>query len=119
MKKISYVLFCCIFLCGCMLPDKINKDTVLSEAKLVTESFFSVAQEKTESVAEEEINTENSRDYLQSAENFTDDVKADLMRKQQNLYYWPCGIHEVAFQEIQGRARRIHRLLPVFLHSWA
>ena len=88
MKKISYVLFCCIFLCGCMLPDKINKDTVLSEAKLVTESFFPVAQEKTESVAEEEINSENSRDYLQSAENFTDDVKADLMRKQQNLYYF-------------------------------
>lgn len=81
MKRFWYVLTGCIFLCGCMLSVKSNKDTVLGNAKLVTESSFRVEQE-----TQEEQKTENNSMHLQSADVFTNDIKAELMREQQNLY---------------------------------
>ena len=87
MKKIGCVLFCCIFLCGCVLPGKIDKDTVLSDVKLITESLLPTEQTEQEMTAQE-VKADNSNDYLQSADVFTDDIKAELMRKQQDLYYF-------------------------------
>lgn len=85
MKKIGYMLICCIFLCGCLLPGKIDKNTVLGETKLVTESSLPI-EPVAESSAQEERKTETPVQTSQDEEMFTDDVKADLMRKQQNLY---------------------------------
>lgn len=88
MKKISGILFCCIFLCGCMLPGNITKDTVLGKAKLITESPLPAQQKKTEILTQEAGEADSKGDNSQSADTFTDDIKAELMRKQQNLYYF-------------------------------
>lgn len=84
MKKIGYILLGCIFLCGFLLPGEINKDTVLIDTKLVTESFLPMKEEKEESKIQEIREEESSK--IQTAEAFTDEVKAELMRKQQDLY---------------------------------
>ena len=87
MKKIGCLLFCCVFLCGCLLPGEIDKDTVLGEAKLVTESSLPMEQGETEKTSKEEVTTQ-SKDEVQGTDAFTDDIKAEMMREQQNLYYF-------------------------------
>lgn len=87
MKKIGWLLFCCVFLCGCLLPGEIDKDTVLGEAKLVTESSLPMEQGGTEKTLKEEVTTQ-SKDEVQGTDTFTDEIKAEMMREQQNLYYF-------------------------------
>lgn len=87
MKKIGWLLFCCVFLCGCLLPGEIDKDTVLGEAKLVTESSLPMEQGETEKTLKEEATTQ-SKDEVQGTDTFTDEIKAEMMREQQNLYYF-------------------------------
>lgn len=87
MKKIGWLLFCCVFLCGCLLPGEIDKDTVLGEAKLVTESSLPMEQGETEKTLKEEVTTQ-SKDEVQGTDTFTDEIKAEMMREQQNLYYF-------------------------------
>ena len=84
MKKLGYILLSCIFLSGCLLPGEINKDTVLSETKPVTESFLPVEKETNEGKTQKVREEENGK--IQTTKAFTDEVKAELMRKQQNLY---------------------------------
>ena len=90
MKNIGYILLCAVFLCGCILPGKIDKDTVLGETSLVTESAlpFETGEENS-SESEGELEREESIETKgKNAEDFTDEEKADLMRKQQDLYYF-------------------------------
>lgn len=90
MNKIGYILLCAVFLYGCILPGKIDKDTVLGETSLVTESSLPFEQEE-ESIPEAEGNLKNEENVEtteKSAEDFTDEEKAELMRKQQDLYYF-------------------------------
>lgn len=90
MKKIGYILLCAVFLCGCILPGKIDKDTVLGETSLVTESSLPFeTQEENVPESEGEFESEESIEAEgKSAEDFTDDEKAKLMREQQDLYYF-------------------------------
>ena len=88
MKKIGWILFCCVLLCGCVLPGEIDKDTILGKVKLVTESSLPMEQAKKTNAVQEELATENNNNDLQKADAFTDDIKAELMRKQQELYYF-------------------------------
>lgn len=85
MKKIIGMLLCSIFLYGCMEPGKIDKDTILGDSALVTES--SLPYEKKESDKQTEI-TEVPEVAAKTAEDFTQEVKAELMRGQQDLYYF-------------------------------
>ena len=71
-------------MCGCFLPGKIDKDTILSETKLVTESFLPVETKTTESESQKNENADHNK--LQTTEAFSDEVKAEWMRKQQDLY---------------------------------
>ena len=87
MKKIVYILLSAIFLYGCMEPGKINKDTVLGDVALVIESFLPFEKEETFSGAESKVNAEEVQEVISGeAVDFTDEVKAELMRKQQDLY---------------------------------
>ena len=90
MKKFGYVLLCAGFLCGCILPGKIDRDTVLGETSLITESALPFEDEIQESSkVEKELKDEEEAEYVSAkTESFTDEVKAALMRKQQNLYYF-------------------------------
>lgn len=67
-----------------MTPEKIDKDTVLSDTKLVTESFLPINKETEETKIQQ--NTKEESGKIQTMEAFTDEVKADWMRKQQDLY---------------------------------
>ena len=94
MKKLGFVLLCSFLICGCMLPWKNGEKTILEKNNFVTESSIPYEKEKRgfllqESAAEPE-ETENEFSVSVGKENkeFTDDVKADLMRKQQELYYF-------------------------------
>ena len=84
MKKIGCILLGCIFLFGCLLPAKIDKDTVLSNTKPVTESFLPTKDETKAAEIQENKKEESSK--VQTTVAFTDEVKAELMRKQQDLY---------------------------------
>lgn len=94
MKKIGYVLLSAVLLCGCILPGKIDKDTVLGETSLVTESSLPFEQEaETETKENPEVSDETGAEEDPEAKskteaNFTDNVKAALMREQQDLYYF-------------------------------
>lgn len=83
MKKLSCVLLCMTLLCGCMLPAKIGKDTVLQDVQLMTESVLPLEEgKKEESVVA--LNEETSS----LNPGFQDEAKAELMRKQQGLFYF-------------------------------
>ena len=84
MKKIGCMLLCLIFLYGCMIPGDIDKDTVLGESKLINESPLPVMKEENE----EEVISKNETplDETGEIEAFTPELKAELMRKQQDLY---------------------------------
>lgn len=77
-----------------VLPWKNGEKTILEKNNFVTESFIPYEKEKTgfllqESAAEpEETENEFSESVGRENKEFTDDVKADLMRKQQELYYF-------------------------------
>ena len=91
MKKIVGILLCSVFLCGCIEPGKINKDTVLKDTALVTESPLPFEEEKLpekEETGQKEEITEEQNSIVQAETEFTDEVKAELMRKQQDLYYF-------------------------------
>ena len=85
MKKIRYMLFFCLFLSGCVLPEKINKDPVHGDVSLVTESVLPIREEIANDVLQKDT---IPKDEVQDNVVFNDDVKAELMRKQQNLYYF-------------------------------
>lgn len=86
MKKIVCILLCAVFFFGCMTPGKIDKDTILGESAMVTES--SLPYEMEETVPDMYGETKNPKVVLQGTEDFTQEVKAELMRKQQDLYYF-------------------------------
>ncbi len=89
MKKIVYILLCAVFLYGCSEPGKIDKDTVLGDAPQVTESPLPFEKEETFSGIDAARTAEEEQESIsQTAESFTDEVKAELMRKQQELYYF-------------------------------
>ncbi len=90
MKRFGYILLCAVFLCGCILPGKIDKDTVLGETSLITESSLPFENEMQESSkADEDLPDEKKAEAVgKEAKDFTDEVKAVLMRKQQDLYYF-------------------------------
>ena len=92
----SYILLCAVFLSGCILSEKIDKDTVLKEIRPVTESslpFENSIQDTFESrdafkakksiEEEKEVQTKSGNNR-----ELTDDLKAEIMRKQQDLYYF-------------------------------
>ena len=84
MKKIGCVLLFCLFLSGCLLPESVHKDTVLRDTRLVTESLLPVENnQKDMNLQKEGI---ISKDDISKVVVFTEEEKADLMRKQQNLY---------------------------------
>ena len=83
MKKIGFVLFSSMFLCGCLLPENTNKDTVLSNTRLVTESSLPVENNQSVPIQQEETVLD---DGMLKAVVFTEEEKAELMRNQQNLY---------------------------------
>lgn len=87
MKKIVYILLCAIFLSGCIEPGKIDKDTVLGDTALVTESSLPFEKEETFSETKKEEKVEETQETTAGrVEDFTDEVKAEWMRKQQELY---------------------------------
>ena len=86
MKRIVCILLCAVFFSGCMIPGKVDKDTVLGEFSVVTES--SLPYEKEESVPDKHPETEVQEVVSYTEKDFTQEVKAELMRKQQDLYYF-------------------------------
>ena len=86
MKRIICLLLCAVFLQGCMIPGEINKDTVLGNTAMVTESFL--PYEKEEAVSDETLEVEVQKETVYTEKDFTQEVKAELMRKQQDLYYF-------------------------------
>ena len=83
MKRLSCMLLCITLLCGCMLPAKTGKDTVLQDIQLMTESVLPYKEGKKEEtvvVLKEEDENQNSV--------FSEETKADFMRKQQELFYF-------------------------------
>lgn len=86
MKKIFYILMFSFSLSGCMFPRDIDEKTVLKGIRLVTESEIPYEEEKPETKTET-ILSEEEKTYQQESE-FSDDVKAEYMRKQQNLFYF-------------------------------
>ena len=60
MKRISCVLLCMMFLCGCILPAKTNKDTVLQDTQLMTESVLPYVEKKKDTFFLKEENTSNT-----------------------------------------------------------
>lgn len=83
MKKVGFVLLCSIILCGCLLPGNTNKDTVLGNTRLVTESSLSVENNQSAPIQQEETATDDGKPKTVV---FTEEKKAELMRNQQNLY---------------------------------
>ncbi|MBR5597896.1 MAG: hypothetical protein IKW30_10870 [Lachnospiraceae bacterium] len=83
MKRLSCVLLCVSILCGCMLPAETGKDTVLQNVQLMTESVLPYEEGKREetvvTLTEENTNRTSS---------FSNEIKADIMRKQQELFYF-------------------------------
>ena len=84
MKRFVCRLLFCIFLSGSILYVNKNKDILFADTALVTESSLPVGdQEETENLWKE---SETSKDNLQKFSAFTNEEKAEMMRKQQNLY---------------------------------
>lgn len=74
---------------GCVFSEKTNKDTVLGTNNLISESAIPYKQEKAGQYGAETDLAEENGDVLEEGSlAFTDDVKADLMRKQQELFYF-------------------------------
>lgn len=88
MKKMKWILCCCVLLCGCILPGEIDKDTILGKVKPITESLLPMETAESTDLVQEESTAENHKNDLSKTDAFTDDVKAELMRKQQELYYF-------------------------------
>lgn len=94
MKKLGFVLLCSFLICGCMLPWKTGENTIFEKDNFVTESSIPYENEGNgfllpEAAAEpEETENEFSESVGRESKEFTDEVKADLMRKQQELYYF-------------------------------
>lgn len=88
MKKIGYILLCAVFLCGCLLPGKTEKDTVLGKTEPVMESALPYEQEEAYLPESESKSEDRAEEADETGERFTDDVKARLLREQQDLYYF-------------------------------
>lgn len=91
MRSIScYILLCAFFLNGCILPGKTDKDTILREISLVTESSLPFDEDEIKESFESEKEAAEEQMQSQVKENgkFTDEKKAEIMRKQQDLYYF-------------------------------
>lgn len=88
MKKIGFILLCSFILSGCIFPEKISKDAILEKNNLLTQSPipYGEAAEQDEQAA---ASVAGNLELMQEASReFTDEVKADLMRKQQELFYF-------------------------------
>lgn len=94
MKKIGFIFLCSVILGGCVFLPEIKQDVVLEKNELVTESPLPYEKEETDLKAQEAEGHKdgNEETSLESSgeENreFTDELKAEMMRKQQELYYF-------------------------------
>ncbi len=87
MKKIFYVLVTSLFLCGCMLPESIDENTVLKGVKITTESPLPYEEAVPKEVKQETKNAALGEMQPEESE-FTEDVKKELMHRQQDLFYF-------------------------------
>ena len=94
MKKIGFIFLCSVILGGCVFLPEIKQNVVLEKNELVTESPLPYEKEETDLIAQEaegykdgneETSLESSREENRE---FTDELKAEMMRKQQDLYYF-------------------------------
>lgn len=86
MKKIGYILLCLLILNGCVVPGNIDKNTVLGDARLIKESSLPVVkEEKKADIPKEDEELKEKTDFKEA---FTAELKAELMRKQQDLYHF-------------------------------
>ena len=91
MKKISCVLLCMMFLVGCILPAKTDKDTVLQDTQLITESVLPYEEKEKEKNTETHLSIKESISDLVKKDAgvlLGDEVKAEMMREQQDLFYF-------------------------------
>lgn len=86
MKKMLFVLVGFFVLSGCILPREIDENTILGDAGLKTESRIPYAEEKEEKVPEK--NPDAAENKEPESASYSDEAKADVMRKQQDLFYY-------------------------------
>ena len=80
---------CSLLISGCTFWEKTDKDAVLGANNLISESAIPYKQEKAgQRVSEADSMEELIESEKQERKEFTDETKADMMRKQQELYYF-------------------------------
>ena len=96
MKKLGFVLLCSLLIWGCVLPWKNDKNTILEKDNFVTESSIPYEYENDKTAyrlpgtktASEEMEDGSPEPVESERKEFTDEVKAELLREQQDLYYF-------------------------------
>ena len=90
MKKIGFILLCVLVISGCSTPGETTKNTITEKYNFVTES--SLPYEEDSQVYSDARGVDSEKENQESLEGeerkFTNEVKADMMRKQQELFYF-------------------------------
>lgn len=88
MKKIFYLLVISFFLSGCILPGDVDENTILKGIKLTTESSIPYEEKRAEPETKEKMQAAPLEENQPQESQFTEDVKKELMHRQQDLFYF-------------------------------
>lgn len=90
MKRIGFIVLCSLVISGCSTPGETTKNTITEKYNFVTES--SLPYEEDTQLYSDVRNTDSEKENQESVKEekreFTDEVKADMLRKQQDLFYF-------------------------------
>lgn len=90
MKKIGCILLCSLVINGCSTPGETTRNTITEKYNFVTES--SLPYEEDTQLYSDTRDTDSEKESQESLKGekreFTDEEKSDMLRKQQELFYF-------------------------------
>ena len=90
MKRIGFIVLCFLVISGCSTPRETTKNTIAEKYNFVTESSLPYEEDTQlySDVRDSDSKKENQESVKGEKTEFTDKVKADMLRKQQALFYF-------------------------------
>lgn len=90
MKTIGFILLCSLVISGCGTPWETTGNTITEKYNFVTESSLPYEEDTQlySDVRGKDSKKENQEVLKEENREFTDEVKADMLRKQQELFYF-------------------------------